>query len=355
MKMKTLNYTSIRSLLMLPLLFFTACSTEGFDEESLLTPTNLTIDVSCDVLIDFNGLESGLIVENVSSGNGISGAIIAGSVLVYGENLSVGSSDENHAMIFDTENPTGGDEDLVVEGEDHQEVLIISEDLDGSDPDDNAPPGGVITLDFSGFGNGTVAINNFVTIDNEEAGEWAAYGAGEILIANGEILSIADGTQQVVEVNEVGVAKLVVTFNGSGALDEFCISVEEEEEEGCTLTQGYWKNEKKGAFPAPYNRGDIFFLSELTWQQVLKTAPKGNAYFQAAHQYIAAALNIANGASSPEEVDDAMAAGMDLFNTYTPADIADLSGDDELRKDFIEINDILDSYNTGEIGPGHCD
>ncbi|WP_375323396.1 hypothetical protein [Flagellimonas sp. GZD32] len=353
--MKTLNYSKTGSLLVPALLLFAACSNEGFDEETLLTPTNLTMDVSCDALIDFNGLDRGLIVESVSSGNGISGVEIPGSVMVYGENLSVGASDENHAMIFDTDNPTGGDEDLVVAGEDHQEVLIISEDLDGVEPDDQAPPGGIITLDFSAFGSGTVDVNSFVTIDNEEAGEWAAYDAGDVLIASGEILSIEDGTQQVVEVNTAGIAKLVVTFNGSGALDEFCLSVEEEEESGCTLTQGYWKNTKKGPWPAPYDRDDTFYLSGMTWQEVLKTAPKGNAYFQAAHQYIAATLNVANEASSPEEVDDALAAALELFEMYNPAEIDDLSGDDELRKEFIYINDVLDSYNTGEIGPGHCD
>jgi hypothetical protein len=80
-----------------------------------------------------------------------------------------------------------------------------------------------------------------------------------------------------------------------------------------------------------------------------------NAYYQAAHQYIAAALNVANGASSPNEVDDALAAGMDLFSTYSPDDIKDLRGDDELRKQFIAISETLDAYNNGEIGPGHCD
>lgn len=353
--MKKINNLWVGIFMLPALLVFAACEMEEADLGTAPAVASLTTDMSCDVLIDFNGLEAGLIVESVSSGNGISGTAISGSVSVYGENVSNGASDVNHAMIFDTDKPTGGDEDLVVPGEDHQEVLIISEDLNGAEPDDNAPPGGVFTLDFSGFGPGYVDINSFVTIDNEEAGDWVAYGSGNVMIAQGDVLSIEDGTQQVVPVNAMGVARLVITFNGSGALDEFCLSVEEEEESGCTYTQGFWKNPKKGPFPDPYSRDDIFFLSGKTWQKVLRTPVRRNAYYQAAHQYIAAALNVANGASSPNEVDDALAAGMDLFSTYSPDDIKDLRGDDELRKQFIAISETLDAYNNGEIGPGHCD
>ncbi len=337
----------------LGLLCLSSCTVEPVDAGSDLTATQLTAESSCDVLVDFNGLATGTVVSDVSSGSGISGMAVSGSIAVFGVNFTKDAG-VNHAMIFDTDNPTGDDEDLVVPGEDHQEVLIISEDLDSSDPDDQAPPGGSITLDFSGFGPGVVDINSFVTIDNEEAGEWEAYAAGGALIASGPIASIANSTQQVITVNQAGVAKLTVTFNGSGALDEFCLSVEPEDP-GCTYTQGFWKNEKKGPFPAPFNRDDVFFLSGMSWQEVLDTAPAGNAYYQAAHQYIAAALNVANGASSPEAVDDALALGTDLFNTYTPAEIGGLRGNNSLRKSFIAISKTLDNYNQGKIGPGHCD
>lgn len=335
------------------LLFLSSCTVEPVDTGTDLTATRLTTEVSCDALIDFNGLAAGTVVSEVSSGSGISGMAIPGSVAVFGINFTQDAG-VNHAMIFDTDNPTGDDEDLVVPGEDHQEVLIISEDLDSSDPDDQAPPGGSITLDFSGFGPGVVDINNFVTIDNEEAGEWKAYASGGAMIASGPIASIANSTQQVITVNQAGVAKLTVTFNGSGALDEFCLSVEPEDP-GCTYTQGFWKNKKKGPFPAPYARDAVFYLSGMTWQEVLETPPAGNAYYQAAHQFIAAALNVANGASSPGEVDDALGQADDLFSTYTPDEIAALRGNNSLRKAFIAISKTLDDYNQGEIGPGHCD
>ncbi|HMB61758.1 MAG TPA: hypothetical protein VKN36_01705 [Eudoraea sp.] len=354
MKKSTLRLSFI---ILLGLAFaFTSCETEAIGEGSpdkSISATKLVAS-QCDAVIDFEPLDAGTIVSELSSGSGVSGAVIAGSISVYGENLNPGRPAVNHAMIFDTDNPTGDDEDLAVPGEDNMKVLIISEDLDASDPDDDDAPGGTFTFDFSGFGPGSVDVVEFISIDNEEEGEWEAFDGDGVMIASGPIAMIADQTQQVVAVNATGVETLVITLNGSGAVDNFCINVEEEEE-GCTLTQGFWKNTKKGPWPAPYDRDDTFFLSGQTWQEVLNTAPGGNAYYQAAHQFIAAVLNEANGASTPDEVDDAISDALDLFNAYTPADIEDLSGDDPLRTEFITINDTLDSYNQGDIGPGHCD
>ena len=77
---------------------------------------------------------------------------------------------------------------------------------------------------------------------------------------------------------------------------------------GCTLTQGYWKTHSQRG-PAPYddnwaNLGPLqqdtpFFTSGYTWYSLFWTPPAGgNAYIQLAHQYMAAKLNILNGAST---------------------------------------------------------
>lgn len=311
----------------------------------------------CDAVIDFNGLLAGTTVNTLSSGFGVSGAMIPGSVAVMGridwDDLSpVGGI--NYGMIFDTDNPTGDDEDLDVDGRDYQEVLIVSEDLDADDPDD-AAQGGMLMFDFSGFGSGEVTIYDFITIDNEKGGEYEALDADGNVVVSGTLAMIPDATDQVVTLNAAGVEQLTVTFYGSGAMDNICIGIEQEEEAGCTLTQGFWQNIKKGDWPEPYDREDIFYGSGQTWQMVLKSPVKGNAYYQAAHQYIAAVLNIANGASAPDEVDAAISLAMTLFSTYTPAQIAGLKGNDPLRQQFIAISEILDAYNKGEIGPGHCD
>lgn len=130
--------------------------------------------------------------------------------------------------------------------------------------------------------------------------------------------------------------------------------------QGCTLTQGYWKTHSSNG-PAPYDanwasvgENTMFFSSSKTWYQVLWTAVSGNAYYQLAHQYIAAILNQNNGANVPTNVQAALDSAMTLFNTYTPAQIAALKGNSSLRAQFVSLAGTLGSYNEGLIGPGHC-
>lgn len=131
---------------------------------------------------------------------------------------------------------------------------------------------------------------------------------------------------------------------------------------GCTLTQGYWKTHSEFG-PAPYDAtwaklsngaSTPFFLSGKTYHQVLGTSVGGNAYYILAHQYIAAQLNFLNGAA-PAAAQTAFNSATTLLNTYTPAQIGALAGNSSLRKQFVELGGILDSYNNGKIGPGHCD
>lgn len=132
---------------------------------------------------------------------------------------------------------------------------------------------------------------------------------------------------------------------------------------GCTLTQGYWKtHSEKGPAAHPDDTWNsvggpdaIFYLSGKSWLTVFKSPPKGNAYYNLAHQYMASVLNANSGAAVPADVQSAMDDAESLFNTYTPAQIAALKGNDATRKEFIELAGMLGSYNEGEIGPGHCD
>jgi hypothetical protein len=137
-------------------------------------------------------------------------------------------------------------------------------------------------------------------------------------------------------------------------------------ETGCTLTQGYWKTHSIygpaskpdsawNLLPGGLGPDTVFFLSGDTWYEVFWTAPAGNAYYNLAHQYMAARLNILNGASAPAAVSSAITTATGLFGTYTPAQIGALSGSNALRKQFIALAGTLGSYNEGLIGPGHCD
>jgi len=117
---------------------------------------------------------------------------------------------------------------------------------------------------------------------------------------------------------------------------------------GCTYTQGYWKNHPS-AWDDGIKPGDPFFSSGKSWLQVLKTPPKGNVYYILAHQYIAAQLNILNGAD-PAAVQTAIEWAAQFFTDYTPT--STLS--EAIRNQATSYANLLDQYNNGYIGPGHC-
>lgn len=130
---------------------------------------------------------------------------------------------------------------------------------------------------------------------------------------------------------------------------------------GCTYTQGYWKTHSEFG-PAPYNNtwaqlangaSTTFYLSGASWLSVFNTSPRGNAYYNLAHQFMAARLSILAG-SDPAVVASAIASATTLFNTYTPAQIGALKGSNALRAQFVSLAETLDNYNNGLIGPGHC-
>lgn len=139
---------------------------------------------------------------------------------------------------------------------------------------------------------------------------------------------------------------------------------------GCTLTPGYWKTHSFYG-PAPYddnweNLGDkdgdgileywdeTFFESGKTYYQVLWTSPRGNVYYNLSFHYIAAELNNLNGADF-SAAENAFEDATLLFDTYTPAYIATLKGNNPIRQQFISFAGILGDYNEGIIGPGHCE
>lgn len=130
---------------------------------------------------------------------------------------------------------------------------------------------------------------------------------------------------------------------------------------GCTRSKGYWKTHSIYG-PAPYDSAwallgedSTFFLSNQTNYEVMWTPPSGgNTYYMLAHQYIATAINILNGAD-PGEVQETFDDATDLFSTYTPDYIGGLKGNNSIRQEFNSLKSILAQYNGGEIGPGSCE
>ena len=122
---------------------------------------------------------------------------------------------------------------------------------------------------------------------------------------------------------------------------------------GCTRTQGYWKSKPGVIWPAPYNRNAMFFSSGLTWQQTFETPPKGgNAYLILAHQYMAAVLNRASGASAPSSLKTIINNAKTWFSSGTNLDSCSGSAC-ETQKNWAGL---LDTYNNGNYpgAPPHC-
>ncbi len=122
---------------------------------------------------------------------------------------------------------------------------------------------------------------------------------------------------------------------------------------GCTRTQGYWKSKPGVVWPSPYSRTAMFFSSGLTWQQILDTPPSGgNAYLILAHQYIAAVLNRAAGASAPTSLQTIISNATTWFSSGTNLDSCRAS-DCDTQKNWAGL---LDTYNNGQYpgGPPHC-
>ncbi|WP_143571051.1 hypothetical protein [Tessaracoccus sp. ZS01] len=128
----------------------------------------------------------------------------------------------------------------------------------------------------------------------------------------------------------------------------------------CTLTLGYWKTHSHSGPAAHYDDGwsnvgaleenTMFYSSGQTWLQVFNTPPAGNAYYILAQQYMAAWLNVHDGADSTAAVDSALAQADTLFSS--------LSGTTLTRQQTTlakQLAGTLASYNEGLIGPGHCD
>ena len=149
--------------------------------------------------LDFNSFAAGTVIDDEYAGVTIS---------------ATGGSGE--AMIFDSANPTGGDQDLA--SDTLGGLLIISEDGDSSDPDDNAS-GGSIVFDF----DSEVTIKFITFKDIEETTEPGTqiffYDAAGNVIASQFVEPTGDNGEATVSLDVPGTARFEVVLQGSGAID----------------------------------------------------------------------------------------------------------------------------------------
>jgi hypothetical protein len=157
------------------------------------------------------------------------------------------------------------------------------------------------------------------------------------------------------------VASFVTIDTGATGADPWTVTVNVPCGGGCTLTQGYWKTHSEYG-PAPYDdtwamltdgADTPFFGTGKSYYEILWMEPRGgNAYLILAHQYIAAELNMLNGASMPSDVLNAWEEAGELLVKYEAKLSIPKKGED--RALAIQLYELLDDYNNGLIGPGHC-
>lgn len=141
---------------------------------------------------------------------------VAGDILTDLDGLTISATGgSGDAMVFDSQNPTGGDGDLETQVTMQGNILIVSEDGDSSDPDDAI--GGAITIDF----DNPAKVFAIKVIDTEEGGTVI------VTIASGdtveiEIPQIANGGVAQVLIDLEDVVSMNIMINGSGGIDDLC-------------------------------------------------------------------------------------------------------------------------------------
>jgi hypothetical protein len=118
--------------------------------------------------------------------------------------------------------------------------------------------------------------------------------------------------------------------------------------DNCTFTQGYWKNHPEAWPVGSLKIGGVTYTKQQLLD-ILRTPPKGNATYILIHQLIAALLNQANGANT--SVVNQTIANAQAFLVAHPLG-SNLSPAHRLIA--IKLASILDLFNNGIIGSGHC-
>jgi len=117
----------------------------------------------------------------------------------------------------------------------------------------------------------------------------------------------------------------------------------------CTFTIGYWRNHPEN-WPI-----DSLVVGNRTYTKrelldILRTPPKGNASIILAYQFIAARLNAAYGADTGV-VSGSLTAAQAWFVLHAIGSATSGS----VAQQGIDLGALLDAWNNGLVGPGHCD
>jgi hypothetical protein len=193
-------------------------------------------------------------------------------------------------------------------------------------------------------------VNDTVNVNDTNGMSWPFSASGSVSYTKMFTCDEDEGTH-------VNTATIVETGqNDSASVTVTCTPLPAP---GCTATLGYWKTHSTyGPASKPDATWNLvggpdaaFFSSGMSWHQLFWTPVRGSAYVNLAHQYMAARLNILAGASSTPQVDAAIAWATTFFSTYTPSSALTKA----VKNQALAFAGLLDDYNNGKIGPGHCD
>jgi cysteine-rich repeat protein len=145
---------------------------------------------------------------------------------------------------------------------------------------------------------------------------------------------------------------LVLAIGGATAclgLDRSTGQIEQgDDEEGCTFTQGYWKNHPE-AWPVTSLSLGVTVYTQEELLAIFDEPVAGNGLIALSHQLIAAKLNVANGAPD-DDIADAIADADALIGDLVTPPIGDGYLDPSVTS---ELNDTLEEFNS--VGPEDCE
>lgn len=119
--------------------------------------------------------------------------------------------------------------------------------------------------------------------------------------------------------------------------------------QNCTFTVGYWKNHPEAWQVTNLTLGTVNY-TQAELLQILNQPVGGNGLISLAHQLIAAKLNIANGADGTVVNSTIAAADAQIGALVIPPIGAGFLAPSSTSAK----TQILDDWNNGITGPGHC-
>jgi hypothetical protein len=196
--------------------------------------------------VDFEGLQTGLVLYGVNSAGG------AGPILVHGFNPDF--PNENAAVVFDSSNPTGGDSDLGTPNADFGgpgqgsggangapgqndtalgKVLIVDEHLQTDnnglviDPDDAGGTAVTLEFDFSALGSVTLNSISYLDVEGIQIASAELFDANNASLGVFALLPVGNNGYGVTQTGGVsGVTRMHVDLGGSAAITGFDFDVD---------------------------------------------------------------------------------------------------------------------------------